>query len=66
MRLTAWFSATWELFKELDVDYDPIERLEARVAELERTMTAALAAMPPDTLTPTDLPSETSSPATRN
>ena len=65
MRMTAWLSTVWKSLKDLDTDDNPVERLEARVATLERAMTSALTARSPDILTPPDQPSEAASPSGR-
>lgn len=65
MRIPAWLSALWEFLKDLDADYDPVEQLELRVAALERSMSAASIAMPPDSSMPLDPSSEAASPTRR-
>ena len=64
MRNPAWLSALWEFLKGLDADYDPIERLEARVSALERAMTSSSMAVSPDNPMPSD-PSSGSVPPSR-
>lgn len=41
MRATSWLSSLWEALKNFETDCDPVERLELRVAALERAMAAA-------------------------
>ncbi|KAF0228289.1 MAG: hypothetical protein FD175_2070 [Beijerinckiaceae bacterium] len=65
MRASAWLSILPEFLKGLDADDDPIERLEARVAALERSMTAASMTMPPDNPMPSDPSFESLSPSRR-
>lgn len=38
MPIPAWLASVWEMLRDLDLDYDPVEQLEARVAALEREL----------------------------